>query len=85
MLKSIFIFALSLMVTSGFLTVSGFTIWAWISLSLVSTIGFNWFSTSQDNNELFTKGLLDELERIRHQCTRMSTILTEMRDKSKNE
>ncbi len=80
MAKSIFIFALSLMVTSGFLTINGFTIWAWISLSLVFTIGFNWFSTSQDNNEVFTKALHDELERIRHQCTRMSTILTEMRD-----
>lgn len=70
----------ALVVTSLFLTIEWFTIWAWISLSILIGSTYDCFYTSQENNAKIAQALLKEMEKLSQQCTRMSTIMGEVRD-----
>ena len=66
--------------TSLFLTIEWFTIWAWISLSIVIGLIYDCLYTSQENNAKIAQALLKEINKLEQQCTRMSTIISEAYD-----
>lgn len=73
-------FAIALLLTGGFLTIEWFTIWAWISLAAVLGISYESFYVSQENNVKITRSILEKMDKLELQCTRMSTIMSEVRD-----
>jgi hypothetical protein len=79
-MKYIFFFVLALIATSLFLTIEWFTIWAWISLSTLITFFYDCFCVSQENNMKLTRASLEAVGKLEQQCTRMSTIMGEIRD-----
>ena len=78
--KYLFTYSLILLVTSPFLTIGWFTIWAWFSLALILTVVYDIFCVSQENNAKLTMALYDKMDKLEQQCTRMSTIMGEVRD-----
>lgn len=77
-MKHLFLFVFSLLVTSLFLTIEWFTIWAWISLSFIITWLYDCFYVSQDNNLKLNQHLYNKMEKIDQHCTRMSTLLNDI-------
>ena len=80
MARNLFVLSLSLSFTALFLTIEWFTISAWIGLSILLSVCYNLYYTAQINNLKLTQALLDKMEHLNKQCTRMSTIMTETRD-----
>ena len=78
--KYLFTYSLILLVTSPFLTIGWFTIWAWFSLALILTVVYDIFCVSQENNAKLTMALYDKMDKLEQQCTRMSKIMCEVRD-----
>lgn len=79
-MKHIFFFFITLVITSPFLTIEWFNIWAWFSLSLLIAFIYDCFCVSQENNAKIAQALLEKISKLEHQCTRMSTIMGEIRD-----
>lgn len=79
-LRYLFLLGLSLLITSPFLTIGWFTICAWISLSVITTILYDCFLVSQQNNLKLIQALCNKIDNIDAQCTRLSTIMGEIRD-----
>ena len=79
-MRYVFFFCIALIVTSLFLTIEWFTIWAWFSLSLLITFFYDCFCVSQENNAKIAQALIDKMGKLEHQCTRISTIMSEVRD-----
>ena len=79
-MKYIFFFVISLLVTSPFLSIGWFTIWAWLALSNLIAFAYDSFCVSQENNAKIAQALLDKMGKFEQQCTRMSTIMGEIRD-----
>ena len=71
---------IALILTSGFLTIEWFTWWAWLSLAVIFGVSYECFYVSQENNVKITRALLEKMEQLERQCTRMSTIMSEIRD-----
>jgi hypothetical protein len=79
-MRYVFFFIFSLIVTSLFLSIEWFTIWAWISFSIIITFAYDCFCVSQENNAKIAQALLEKMTKTEAICTRMSTILGEIRD-----
>lgn len=71
---------IALILTSGFLTIEWFTWWAWISLAVIFGISYECFYVSQENNVKITRSILEKMEQLERQCTRMSTLLGDILD-----
>lgn len=80
-MRYLFFFLITLITTTPFLSIEWFTIWAWMSLSLILALWYETYYTSQENNYKLTMSVLDKMEKINKECTRMSTILEDMLDK----
>lgn len=79
-MRYLYLLVIALLATSLFLTIEWFTIWAWISLSVLITFFYDCFCILQENNVKITQALLEKISKLEHQCTRMSTIMGEIRD-----
>lgn len=78
--RNLFVFVIISVIASLFLTIEWFTIWAWIALSIILTAGYDLYFTSQENNVKLVSVLLEKMDKLGQQCTRMSTIMSEVRD-----
>lgn len=74
-MRFVFILAISFLVTSSFLTIEWFTIWAWVGLSFMIAWFYDCYCTSQENLVKITNALIEQMKKISSQMSTESEYL----------